>query len=243
MAHTFSLRMLGRFELLDDDGPVAVPAGSERVLAALALDGGFLGRTRLAGMLWPHATEKRAQASLRSALVRLPARARPALLVEPAFLALSGGLQVDLRAATALAHRLLHPAGRPDSTDLTWPAIAPLTLELLPDWYDDWAVTVTESWRQLRMHALEALARHLTAAERYSEAIEAALAAVAADPLRESSRAALIQVHLAEGNRSEAVREFDRYRQLLSSELEFEPTVALHSLLDLPLGPAAVRPA
>jgi DNA-binding SARP family transcriptional activator len=126
---------------------------------------------------------------------------------------------------------------------LTWPAVAPLTLELLPDWYDDWAVAATESWRQLRMHALEALASYLTSAERYSEAIEAALAAVAADPLRESSRAALIRVHLAEGNRSEAYREFDRYRQLLSSELEFEPTVALHRLLDLPGGPAVVRPA
>jgi DNA-binding SARP family transcriptional activator len=234
MTHSFSLRMLGRFELSDGDGQVSVPAGSERVLAALAIGDGPLSRVRLAGMLWPHATDRRAQASLRSALLRLPARARAAVETTSSVLALSDGLQVDFKAARELAHRLVDPGGQPDGADLCRAAIATLALDLLPDWYDDWAAAANESWRQLRMHALETLAKHLTSTERYSDAIEAALAAVAADPLRESSRAALIRVHLAEGNRSEAVREYDRYQHLLGSELGLEPTGALGRLLDLP---------
>jgi DNA-binding SARP family transcriptional activator len=35
-----------------------------------------------------------------------------------------------------------------------------------------------------------------------------------ADPLRESAHGALIAVHLAEGNQSDALREFERYRAL-----------------------------
>jgi SARP family transcriptional regulator, regulator of embCAB operon len=59
----------------------------------------------------------------------------------------------------------------------------------------------------------------------------AALAAVRAEPLRESSRAALIRVHIAEGNPSEALREFTRYGELLGLELGIEPTERLRGLV------------
>jgi DNA-binding SARP family transcriptional activator len=36
---------------------------------------------------------------------------------------------------------------------------------------------------------------------------------------------------LAEGNQSEAVREFERYRTLLNAELGLEPTQRLHRLI------------
>jgi SARP family transcriptional regulator, regulator of embCAB operon len=115
-----------------------------------------------------------------------------------------------------------------------------LAAELLPDWYDDWVVAAGESWRQLRLHAMEALAGHLAAARRYGEAAAAAVAAVAAEPLRESAHTALITVHLAEGNRSEAVRQYHRYAQLLRAELGVEPTPAMRRLLAPHGTPAAV---
>ena len=95
-----------------------------------------------------------------------------------------------------------------------------------------------EDWRQLRLHALEALAVRLIALGRWGEAANAASAAVRAEPLRESARAALIQAHLAEGNQSEAVREFTRYRTLLDAELGLAPTPRLHELLTSLHGPA-----
>ena len=75
--------------------------------------------------------------------------------------------------------------------DLGGAAITALSGELLPDWYDDWVLLEAENWRQLRLHALEVLAGLLTAAGRYGDAAAAALAAVRADPLRESAHAAL----------------------------------------------------
>ena len=51
-----------------------------------------------------------------------------------------------------------------------------------------------------------------------------------AEPLRESPRAALIRVHIAEGNISEALREFARYGELLKLELGVEPTERLRAL-------------
>ena len=82
-----------------------------------------------------------------------------------------------------------------------------------------WVLLEAEDWRQMRLHGLEGLAGRLAAAGRWGEA---AGAAVRADPLRESARASLIQVHLAEDNQSEAVREFARYQELLHVGLGLE---------------------
>ncbi len=51
------------------------------------------------------------------------------------------------------------------------------------------------------------------------------------EPLRESAQASLIRVHLAEGNQSEALRVFERYRGLLLRELGLEPTALLADLM------------
>jgi DNA-binding SARP family transcriptional activator len=133
--------------------------------------------------------------------------------------------------AQALARRLLDPALPLDRSELGMAAVPTLSADLLPDWYDDWVLIEAEDWRQLRLHALEALAGRLIALGRWGEAAGAAWAAVRAEPLRESSRAALIQVHLAEGNQSEAMREFMRYRALLDAELGLAPTARLHELV------------
>ena len=182
-------------------------------------------------MLWPDASESHAYSNLRSALARLERTYRKALQASKLELGLAEGVTVDIRHAQALARRLLDSAATPGQSDLSAATLAALSADLLPGWYDDWALIEAEDWRQLRLHALEALAGRLIAAGRWGEAADAAGAAVRAEPLRESACAAFIQVHLAEGNQSEAVREFERYRALLHAELGLEPTLRLGRLV------------
>jgi DNA-binding SARP family transcriptional activator len=143
---------------------------------------------------------------------------------------LAGAVGVDLHDAQLLAGRLLAGAGGvgPDEAAAAVPG---LSAELLPGWYEDWLLLEAESWRQLRLHALEAVAGVLSGAGRFGEAVVAAQAAVSADPLRESPHAALIAVHVSEGNQSEALREFERYRQRLDAALGLEPSARLSALL------------
>ena len=210
---------------------IDVPRASQRLLAFLALHGGVISRAAVAGTLWPDVSESHAYSNLRSALSRLGRTARNALAASKLELGLAEGVTVDFCHAQALARRLLDPAVTPDRSELGTAAAAALSVDLLPAWYDDWVLIEAEGWRQLRLHALEALAAWLTAAGRWGEAAGAAGAAVRAEPLRESAHAALIQVHLAEGNQSEAVREFARYRALLHAELGLDPTPRLRHLL------------
>src|SRR4029077_18810447 len=52
----------------------------------------------------------------------------------------------------------------------------------------------------------------------------AGLAAVAGEPLRESSHRAVIRAHLADGNVAEAVRQYRLCRRLLNDHLGLEPS-------------------
>lgn len=221
------LTLLGGFELRSDGEHVALSTSAQRLLAFVALRERPLQRSYVAGSLWLDSAEERAAANLRSALWRLHGCGIQLVHCMGPQLSLDPDLVVDLREAEQLAHRVLD---RTNGGDLDVDASL-LSGDLLPDWYDDWVLTEAEDWRQLRLHALEALAGHLTTAGRWGEAAGAARAAVRAEPLRESGHAALIQVHLAEGNQSEAVGEFARYRTLLRAELGLEPTSRLHELV------------
>jgi DNA-binding SARP family transcriptional activator/DNA-binding HxlR family transcriptional regulator len=229
---TIEISLLGAFALTvagESVGPLSI--GSQRLLVFLALHDRAVGRAAMAGRMWPDATDERAGISLRSALSRLDAPTREVILTASAGLSLASTVIVDLRLAQLLAARLVQPDAATRSSDLTPESVAILSSELLPDWYDDWVVAEAEEWRQVRMNALEALAAALTERGRLAEAATAARAAMKVEPLRESAHATLIRVHLAEGNQSEALRVFERYRLLLTTALGLEPTERLYELV------------
>jgi DNA-binding SARP family transcriptional activator len=223
------LSLLGGFQLHCAAGQdVPVSRIGQRLLALLALQARPLERLWVAGTLWLDATEERAGASLRSALWRLP-QPDGAAVVEATttHLRLARDLAVDVRELAARAEGLDSPTGGEDR------GLDPSSLsrDLLPDWYEDWVVLERERFRQLRLHGLEALCRELTEAGRFGAAVQAGLAAVAGEPLRESAHRTLIRAHLAEGNPGEAVRQYHLYRRLLAGELAIDPSAAIRELV------------
>ena len=219
--------LLRSFELRHRSEPVHLPPAAQRLVALLAIQRCALRRVFVAGTLWTEYSETAANASLRTALWRL--RQLPCVLVDvtPAHLSLAGRVEVDLYRAAAIAHRLAD--GAEDLPDGDLQAIVRAG-ELLPDWYDDWVVIERERFRQARLHALEALCHALARRGSYESAIDAGLAAVAGEPLRESAHRAVILVHLAEGNRGEALRQYEFCRRLLKEQLGLEPSIELERL-------------
>ena len=237
------LNLLGSFRLYESSRWLAIPMGSERLLAFLAVSRRPVPRIYVAGTLWPNVPQQLAFASLRSALWRLEQINRRVLDILPSEVFLAQGVRVDLYDAQVLARRLLNPTVPSAELDLGTAALASLSADFLPGWYDEWAIVEAEAWRQLRLHALESLASRLAAVRRFGEALDAAHAAIRAEPLRESAHATLIRIHLAEGNQSEALRDFDRYRQLLWAEIGLAPSPRLSALVVDLRRDAGVRPA
>lgn len=224
-----SLSLLNAFELRCDGRLVSLPLSAQRLLVFIALHEHPLLRVYVAGTLWIDATDERAGASLRSSLWRLNRPGHHLVEATSTHLHLVPGVDVDLRRAFGLARRLLDGSAGAEDLDAAQGALGG---ELLPDWYDDWLLFERERFRQVSLHALEALADRLTGTGDAAGALEAALSALRAEPLRESAHRALIRVHLAEGNRGEALRQYALCRRLLRERLGVEPSAQLDELFE-----------
>lgn len=204
-----------------------LPHGVQRLVAYLSLCG-RPGRSAIAGQLWPDFSESQAQRNLRTALWRLQKTVPGLVHVSGGALSLAWGVRVDAQQLSSWAQQTIRSRGTDNGLSLHTGVHA----ELLPGWYDDWVLTERERLRQLCMHACEALADQFTRAGRFGEAVEAAEAAVRADPLRESAHRVLIRVHLAEGNEGQALLAYERFRVLLDEELGLHPSEQMEGLMD-----------
>ena len=232
------LRVLGGLSLTFDAVPVAVPAGSRRLLAYLALHRGPVDRRSAAGVLWPTVTEGRAAGNLRSALWRLQQVGCPLVRTGQSTVCLGDDVRVDLQSVEAWAGRVL--TGNAGPADL---AVDPGTiadLELLPGWYDDWVLATAARLRLRLLHALDALSRLLRKAGRPLEAVEAVHVAVLAEPLRESGQRALIEAHQAAGDWIAAQRQYDAFRSILRREIGVEPSAELTAVARGTMAPSRV---
>lgn len=227
-----SLSLLSSFELTSAGDPVSLPVPAQRLLAFVALRDRPVLRTYVAEMLWLDSTEKRACGSLRSALWRLRRLGFVLIDVTSGRLRLEPRVVVDVRVLLGWARRVLDaPDGAGGELAVVGNLGDAIFGELLPDWYDDWLVVERERLHELRVRALERVCERLTALRSFGPAIEAGLAAVHAEPLRESAHRCLIGVYLAEGNQAEALRAYRAYRDLLDDELALEPSARMDELI------------
>ncbi len=226
------LTLIGNFALWRGSQELAIAPGGQRLIALLALKDRPVGRQHVAGTLWPDYRAERSLADLRTMLWRVNQSAGHVIAATQTFLRLDADIKVDVRNLVAFASRLNEAEVRSQAVDVNSMVLASLVGDLLPDWYDDWLQDEREELRQIRLHTLESLARVLSKSGRHADAVQAALAAIRLEPLRESAHRTLIKIHLAEGNRSEAYRQFQRCMQLLREELGVEPSDSMRLLVE-----------
>ncbi|MFE5770351.1 BTAD domain-containing putative transcriptional regulator [Streptomyces sp. NPDC056485] len=188
-------------------------------------------RCVVAQTLWPDATDARARGSLRTTLWKLPCGAQELLRCTPESLALTDDVVVDVRVLAKASLDVVRGYGPP--------RVDPVLMgllekgDLLPDWDEDWVVLEREWLRRLRLHALDTLSDRLARQGLPALALEAALASIRIDPLREAPHRSVVATHLAEGNLVEALRHYEAFRHLLRAELGAEPSDQFRQLIPL----------
>lgn len=224
-----TLRLLGAWSL--DDGVDEVPTSStmRRLLALLALQGPTH-RFAAAAKLWPDSPTQRAAGSLRELLWRTR-QAHPDLItVGRDTVALARTVRVDVPVLRTAVERLRRAPAR--AAGMSDELVELCTAgELLPGWSELWVENEREQLRQLQQLGLELLATHRLAQRCPDEALPIAMAAAAAEPLRESAQRLVVRAHLSMGNYSQAVTQFERYSDLLDEELGVRPSREFADLL------------
>lgn len=222
------LRLLGGWQLVVDGGDVPLHHREQRLVALLGLTGRGP-RAHVAGTLWPESTDARALASLRRAVLQTQQQCPGLLRADRTEVGLDPDVEVDVddvRRAAVLTEL-------PMPGDEAEALLAALVGDpLLPAWYDDWVLPERERLEQVRVRALERIARHAFEIGDLVQAVDAARAAVDVEPLSESARELTIRAHLGQGDRGAAVREFQRYRDRMREELGVPPSARIARLVE-----------
>jgi DNA-binding SARP family transcriptional activator len=233
LARRRGLSLLGGWQLVVDGEVVALGGREQRLCALLALTGTHA-RAQVAGTLWPESTDARALASLRRAVAQTHQRCPGLLAADRTSIGLAADVVVDvdiLRAAVAAA-------ADPDAGSDPSLLVALVGEQLLPGWYDEWVEAHREELEHQRVGALERLAWRALEHGDTTLAEDAARAVAHAEPLRESASELLIRALLGRGDRAGAVRELERYRDVVGTELGVVPSPALAALVEDSAPPA-----
>ncbi|MFF4010653.1 BTAD domain-containing putative transcriptional regulator [Streptomyces sp. NPDC001717] len=225
-----TLLLLDRFRLECQGEPVPVCGNAQRLLAFIGLRRRAQ-RCLVARTLWPDATEAHARGSLRTTLWKLPCGAQKLLRCTQESLALVDDVVVDARILARTSLDVVRGCGPPHVDPVLMSLLG--KGDLLPDWDEDWVLLEREWLRRLRLHALDTLSDRLTRQCLPALALEAALASIRIDPLRERPHRSVVATHLAEGNLVEALRHYEAFRHLLRTELGAEPSAQFRQMIPL----------
>lgn len=235
--------LLGQFDVRHDGASLALQSRpAQSLLARLALSPGVaFRRERLAGELWPDASERNARSNLRHALWRIRSMLHGTgdRALEEAFVTdqitmrfvPQAGIHVD---AAAMAGALDDPRA---STGRLIEAAALYQGELLPGFYDDWV-----GMERMRVQAvydllMQRLLDRLSDDRRWRDAVRWGLHWFTHGEELEAACRSVMQAHSALGNPGGVKAAYRRCADQLQRQLGVPPsaeTAAVHAALSQP---------
>ena len=210
---------------------IALPGKAQALVGYLALQGSHAQpRDKLTAILWPGVPHQRARHNLRQLLL-LVRQALPAASLEETGdgVALdTAGVEVD---ATEF-ERLV----RMGDTDALTQAAALYHGDLLAglgqqsEAFEEWLLPERERLRELAVEAFTKLLGHHVDATAVGAAIQTATRLLALDPTHEPAHRALMRLHVHQGRRAAALRQYQTCVSILQRELGAEPEAATREL-------------
>jgi DNA-binding SARP family transcriptional activator len=202
-------------------------------------------REALAGVFWGDRADGKARRCLNTAVWRLRSALEPAGVPRGAYLLSTDAGELGFNCASdhwldvaVFEQRARQMLARPEE-EIQPPDVEGLREgvqlccgELLEGFYDDWALRERERLRLLYLHCLRRLMHVYRQQGAYEDSLACAQQILACDPLREDVHREAMRLYCDLGQRSLAVRQYQRCREILAGELgilPMEETQALYA--------------
>lgn len=236
MACTY-LSLFGGFEFIDEGGKTLALGGKSRALLAyLALQPGHSqSREKLAALLWGGSTDSQARMSLRQALTAIRKSLPPA--TKGLLLAEGDRIVLDLIKVDCDVPRFekLISSAAPDDLEQAMNIYRGGLLDgfdLREEAFEDWLRVERERLRGIAIMALDRLAGHYFAENKFDLCAHAAMRLLSFEPLREDIHRTLMRVYAAQGRSNLALRQYQRCRDTLQHQLGLQPMPETRALYD-----------
>ncbi len=223
------LKLLGGFEARAV-GKAALSFPTKKTKALLAYLAAHPGkshsRSDLANLLWGDSGDEQARASLRQTLSYLRKALTPTgrehLVVQDDLVSIDPAtIQVDVATLENLTVQ-----GIPEALERAGDLYRGDFLEgfdLREEDFNDWLGVERARLRELATEALKELLTHHMASDQLARALRVANRLLAMDPLQEQVHRTLMRLHLRQGERALALKQYESCRQVLLRELGIEP--------------------
>src|ERR1700681_3554372 len=218
-----------------DGQAIALAEREHALLTAVAMRAEALSRDRLTDLLWPDLGENAARNAFHVCLHRLKSRLGDdnAIARTREGYRLGSEVRVDLWEIDR-ALGTLRTDGALDARQATglrelYDRLRATRPPKFEAW--EWFEQTERHLRELRCEVSQALAKHALAEHRTQDALALCNEMIAYDPCDEPAREIAIRAYLESGDRAAALRHFRQYRDVLSSELQCEPSDALAKLV------------
>jgi DNA-binding SARP family transcriptional activator len=218
------------------DGEAVTLAEREHaLLTAIAIRPEAVSRDRLTDLLWPALGEDAARNAFHVCLHRLKARLGGVEVVVRSRdgYRLGAGARVDLweieRALGALRSDGSLGDERAARLRELYHRVRAARPARMEGW--EWFDQTERRLRELRCEIAQALAEHALEVGDTQDALALCHEMIAYDPCDEPAREIAIRAYLASGDRAAALRHFRQYRDVLTAELQCEPSAALAQLV------------
>ena len=246
MAPTLSIKLLGDVVIeLNGETLGRFPSRkAELLLAYLVCHDRAFSREHLAELLWAERPGKQAQANLRSILSSLRQKLTPFLIVDRHSIAFNhqSDYQLDVRDFETCLNRVAHhPHPDPGKCKACVAQLRTASNLYRGGFLQglsasesatlaDWALIQHERHSRQALSSLFELTRYALLQGNYAEAQQLALRQLAVEPYREEAYRQLMIALARDGQRSSALAQYQRCREILNRELQVEPATETRTL-------------
>lgn len=237
---TFSVRLFGKFSLTREHVPVSsldVHKLQELLSYLLLFRSRPHHREALAGLFWGESDTGQSRKNLRQVLWQLQSclgctdcDPGPALLlVDPEWVQVNpqADIWLDIQAFEAASAEALGTCGkdmRPEQITGLRQAVDLYTGDLLEGWYQDWCLFERERLQNMYLVILDKLIDHCEMTGDCDSGLDYGARILRVDRARERTHFQLMRLYCLDGNRTDAMRQYERCRAALQEELNVLPS-------------------
>ena len=202
-------------------------------------------REKIASLLWDQSSTSQSKQYLRKALWQLQTglaeltrtKDPPILVVDNEWIRLNGDTGIDLdvahfEQAFTLSRGLSGHQLDEQQAQMMKQAIQLYKGELLEGWYQNWCLYERERLQRMYLLMLDKLMRYCEAQGEYEEGQEYGLRILSYDEARERTHRCLMRLYYLAGDRTEALRQYERCSNVMLEELDVKPALQTATLFE-----------
>ncbi len=231
---------------------LGISGTTEKLLQFLLVNAGKVNRREyLADLFWRGSSSGRQRSALNSAIWRINRQLQDVEGVElccdgPAiYLQIDDSVKVDSLELADVVHSISTDALMSEAVaDRLHQALDSCDEPFMDGVTSSWVLTERERLFNIQIRGLTILMHWLGQKRRYEDALEIGRRLLATDPARESAQCEVMWLYVLNGQRAQALRQYQEFRDWLKHELDIEPmpeTLALYEHIRLELNAGKLR--